>query len=87
MESLNKADESGAKVKEAKIAAENATTGYVTDLAEGVKAHSYSPEAAQIAISHAKDIFSTNPSMMQQIGTDRAGDSRESDAGSGPRID
>lgn len=65
---LNDADESAAKVQSSQIAAENASTDYVTTLAESIKAHDYSPTAAQLAITHAKQTFSNNPSILNQVG-------------------
>lgn len=62
------ADESAAKLQEAQLKAEDATSEYVNNLAEGIKFHGYDPNATQLALSHAKSTFRSNPSLLQQVG-------------------
>lgn len=65
--SFASADENAAKVQEANFSLEKATTEYVTGLAEKIKAHGYEPVAAQLALSHARQTFQSNPSLVQQV--------------------
>lgn len=66
--SFTAADESAAKLQSAQIDAEKASSDYVTTLAEHVKAHDYDPTAMQLALSHAKQTFASNPSILGQLG-------------------
>lgn len=65
---LSDADEQGAKAQEAQLTADKGSTDYVTGLAETIAAHNYDPIAAQGFISHAKETFKGNPSLLSQIG-------------------
>jgi len=64
---FQEADTAAANVQESQLKAENATTSYVQTLAEIVKAHDYDPVAMQLNITHAKDTFKNNPSLLNQV--------------------
>ncbi len=68
MKQFQDADASAASVQEAQLKAEDATTSYVQTLAEIAKAHEYDPAALQLGLSHARDTFKNNPSLVNQIG-------------------
>lgn len=61
------ADEARAKLNEANLKSEDATNQYVFTLADSVKMHDYDPAALQLGLSHAKQTFSSNPSLINQI--------------------
>lgn len=65
--SFSAADKSAAELQEAQLKAEGATSDYVNTLAEQAKSHDYDPVAFQLAISHAKQTFASNPSLLNQI--------------------
>lgn len=67
LKQFNDADESAAKVQEATLGAEKATTGYIQTLAEIAKAHNYDPMAFQGSLTHAKQTFQNNPSLLSQV--------------------
>ncbi len=61
------ADELGAKVSEAQLKVEAATGDYVDSQLQVVKAHGYDPAAMQGVISHAKQVYGSNPAMLAQV--------------------
>lgn len=65
--SFDAADESAAKAQKAQLDADTANTDYLYTLASNVKAHDYTPESLQLAISHAKQTFSRNPALVSQL--------------------
>lgn len=67
MKQFTDADTAAATVQETQLKAESATTSYVQTLAEISKAHNYDPIAMQFSLTHAKQTFQNNPSLMGQI--------------------
>lgn len=68
MKQFADADAAASTVQEAALKAETATTGYVETLAEIAKAHNYDPIALQFSLTHARQTFQNNPSLVSQIG-------------------
>lgn len=62
------ADEAAAKVQETQLKVTEAQNDYLGGLAANIRDHGYEPNAAQLAISHAKTTYAGNPDMLKQIG-------------------